>query len=297
MRAAPDRRKVPPAWLLPEVHTSPESPLSQNGTGGGMIGIVMTLFAPLSMLLLAALLAPAHSAGAQKGEGRLVGLIVDKANGLPVGNAELLHMGDSRSTSSDSTGAYRFDGLPSGIVKFVVRAKGFPATSLVVALARGESMVRRIELDSSQVGRASSAQTLNRVRIEALPSLGPRYADFERRRATGQGHYITSDEIEKGNFTSLQETVRGVRGVSVDCGGGLGCFIRMVRAPMQCPPEYVVDDHVDNFFGPNVAVRDIQAVEVYTGPSDVPGEYAGRNAGCGVIVIWTKSGPPKRKKP
>jgi hypothetical protein len=251
---------------------------------------------PLLPLLLAALLAPPSPAGAQKGDGRLVGLIVDRTSGLPVGNAELLHMGDSRSASSDSTGAYRFDGLPSGILKFVVRAKGYPATSLMVALARGESMVRRIELDSSQSGRASAAQSLNKVTIEAAAGLGPRYADFERRKATGQGHYITSDEIEKGNFTTLQEAVRGVRGVAVDCGGGAGCFIRMVRAPMQCPPEYVVDDRVDNYFGPTVAVRDIQGIEVYTGPSDVPGEYAGRNAGCGVIVIWTKSGPPRRKK-
>jgi hypothetical protein len=247
--------------------------------------------------VLAALLAPASPAVAQKGDGRLVGVVVDKASGLPVGNAELLHLGDSRSTSSDSTGAYRFDGLPSGILKFIVRAKGYPAASLIVALARGESMVRRIELDSTSAGRASSAQSLNKVTIEAPPSLGPRYADFERRKATGQGHYITSDEIEKMNATSLQEAVRGVRGVTMDCGGGAGCSIRMVRAPMQCLPEYVVDDRVDNIFGPNVAVRDIQGIEIYTGPTDVPGEYAGRNAGCGVIVIWTKSGPPRRKKP
>ena len=72
--------------------------------------------------------------------------------------------------------------------------------------------------------------------------------------------------------------------------------IRMVRAPMQCLPEYVVDDNVDNSFGPGIPVRDIEALEIYTGPADVPGEYAGRNAGCGVIVIWTRSGPPRRKK-
>lgn len=252
---------------------------------------------PVLPQLFLALLALASPAGAQKGDGRLVGVIVDKASGAPVVNAEVLHMGDSRSASSDSTGAYRLDGLPSGILKFVVRAKGYPATSLMVALARGESMVRRIELDSSQAGRSSAAQSLNKVTIEAAPSLGPRYADFERRKATGQGHYITVEEIERGNFSSLQEAVRGVRGVTVECGGGAGCYIRMVRAPMQCAPEYIVDDRVDNYFGPNVAVRDIQAIEVYTGPSDVPGEYAGRNAGCGVVVIWTKSGPPRRKKP
>ena len=259
--------------------------------------MAMKRFSPLIPLLLAAFLTTASAAHAQKGDGRLVGQVVDKTSGLPVGNAEILNTGDSRSTFSDSTGAYRFDGLPFGIVKFIVRAKGYPATSVMVALSHGESMVRRIELDSTVAGRTSSAQTLNKVSVEVAPSLGRRYADFERRKATGQGHYITSDDIEKGNFASLTETLRGVRGVSFDCGGGLGCSVRMSRAPMRCLPEYVVDDHVDNYFGPTVPIRDIQAIEVYTGPTDVPGEYAGRNAGCGVIVIWTKSGPPRRKKP
>ena len=257
----------------------------------------MKHFSPWIPLLVAAFLTPASAALAQKGDGRLVGQVVDKTSGRPVGNAEIMNTVDYRSAVSDSTGAYRFDGLPFGIVKLVVRARGYPITSLAVALAQGESMVRRIELDSSPPAPDSKTQTLKGVSVEVAPSLGRRYADFERRKATGQGHYITVDEIEKGNYMSLQETLRGVRGVSIDCGGGLGCSIRMSRAPMRCQPEYVVDEHVDNYFGPNVPVRDIQAIEVYTGPTDVPGEFAGRNAGCGVIVIWTKSGPPRRKKP
>jgi hypothetical protein len=48
-------------------------------------------------------------------------------------------------------------------------------------------------------------------------------------------------------------------------------------------------------FGPLVPVRDIQAIEVYTGASDVPGEFAGTNAGCGVIVIWTTNGRASKR--
>jgi hypothetical protein len=63
---------------------------------------------------------------------------------------------------------------------------------------------------------------------------------------------------------------------------------------MRCLPEFIVDDHVMNDFGPLTPIRDIVGLEVYTGPSEVPGEYAGRNAGCGVVVIWTRSGPTKK---
>jgi hypothetical protein len=68
----------------------------------------------------------------------------------------------------------------------------------------------------------------------------------------------------------------------------------MVRAPMNCPPDYVIDGQFDNGFGPSTPIRDIVALEVYTGPADVPGEFAGRTAGCGVVVVWTRSGPTRR---
>jgi hypothetical protein len=244
-----------------------------------------------------ALLASALPVRAQKADGRLNGAVVDRANGAPIADAVVVFLGDGRSATADSTGRFRFERLPSGLLRFTVHAKGFPTGKLLIALARSETMERRVELDSVTVPVVgTNAQPLPKVNVEAAASLGPRFANFERRRATGAGHYLVADEIDKSGFSNLQEVVRGMRGVTVECGGGLGCHIRMTRAPMQCLPEYVVDDNVDNMFGPTIPVRDIQALEVYVGPTDVPGEYAGRNAGCGVIVIWTKSGPPKRRK-
>jgi outer membrane receptor for ferrienterochelin and colicin len=236
--------------------------------------------------------------------------VLDKASGQPITEAVVVFLSDGRLFTTDSTGSYRFDKLPSGILRFLVRAKGFPSAGLIVALAKGESMTRQVELDSTAAGAAAaaaataqaaaqsrdSAQALPLVAVAANASLGPRFANFERRRKTGAGHYIVREDIEKGGYSSLQDVARSVRGVNVECGGGLGCYIRMARAPMRCLPEYVVDDNVDNTFGPTMPVRDIEALEIYTGPSDVPGEYAGRNAGCGVIVIWTRSGPSKRKR-
>ena len=256
---------------------------------------------------------PASSAAAQAGTGRVRGVIVDKSVNIPLSAATIVFLGDGRAVVTDSTGAFAFDKLPTGLLRFLVRAKGFPSAGVVLAFAKGDVLERLVELDSSSAARqavgqgapastpvqqdsARRAQPLPLVSVEAAPSRGPRFASFERRQKTGAGHYIVREDIEKGQFSSLQDVARSVRGVAVDCGGGLGCTIRMVRAPMRCTPEYVVDDNVDNYFGPQVPVRDIEAMEIYTGPADVPGEYAGRNAGCGVIVIWTRSGPPKRKK-
>jgi len=248
----------------------------------------------LLLWCLFALLIGPSPALAQRGGSGLTGKVVDRSTGGPIAGADIIHLGDNRTVSTDSSGAFRFPDLPTGVVRFMVRARGFPSASLFVSLARGEVKDRRIELDSTNA-LARGAQPLPSVPVTAPPSLGPRYVDFERRKATGRGQYLTRDDIEKAGYYSLHDAMRGLRGVTVECGGGIGCYIRMARAPMQCRPDYIVDERVDNAFGPSVPIRDIEALEVYTGPSDVPGEFAGRSAGCGVIVIWTRSGPPGRR--
>jgi hypothetical protein len=144
-------------------------------------------------------------------------------------------------------------------------------------------------------GQDTTARPIPGVTVTAPASRGPRYADFERRQKTGRGQYLTREQIQRQGMNSLHETLRTLRGVNVECGGGGGCFVKMSRAPMRCLPDWWVDERLDNFFGPKTPLQDIEALEVYSGPSDVPGEFAGRTAGCGVIVIWTRSGPPRRK--
>ncbi len=272
----------------------------------------VTRHARLGLLLALAVTAPMSCAVAQKPTGRLSGTVLDKGRGVPLSGAVVVLLSDGRVFTTDSTGAFRFDKLPTGILRFLVRAPGFPSVGVIIALAPGENASRQVELDSTAAGALAdstiaaeakaaaqsrgTAQPLPMIAVEATASLGPRFANFERRRKTGAGHYIVREEIEKSGYASLQDVARSVRGVNVECGGGLGCYIRMARAPMRCLPEYVVDDNVDNTFGPTIPVRDIEALEIYTGPSDVPGEYAGRNAGCGVIVIWTRSGPARRRR-
>ena len=258
-------------------------------------------------LLLGAALVPGLAGAQQRGSGRLGGAVFDKKTGLPVVNAVVVSLHDGKAVTTDTTGAFLIEKLPAGIIRVLVRADGFPQAGLVVALATGEAMERRVELDSTTgprvVEEAAPApppgqrvQQLAAVTVTEAPSMGPRYANFERRKKTGQGQYLVREEIERSGANTLVDAVRTLRGVTMDCGGGLACTIHMTRAPMRCSPEYVVDDNVDNMFGPTVPVRDIEAIEVYTGPAEVPGEYAGRNAGCGVVVIWTKSGPARRKK-
>ena len=230
----------------------------------------------------------------------VAGRVVDKATGGPVALAEVVTTLDGRRVTADSAGNFIISGVPAGPVRLVVRAAGFPASTFNVTVQPGMRLEPLFQLDSTasrsatNSGRAD-AQPLPGVAVTAPASLGPRYADFERRQKTGRGQYLTREQIARGGMSSLQEALRSLRGVNVDCGGGGGCFVHMARAPMRCLPEWIIDERLDNFFGPKTPLLDVEAIEVYSGPSDVPGEFAGKSAGCGVIVIWTRAGPVRRR--
>ena len=240
-------------------------------------------------------IAPWTRAIAQKTNAHLAGTVVDHTSGAVISNADIVQLGIGRRVATDSLGNFQLADIAPGILRLMVRVAGFPTKVVVLALASGESMSRVIELDSTAAGRAIPQRLPAEAVVAASPP-APRYVDFERRRLNGRGQYLVREDLERGGYSTLQDAMRGLRGVNVDCGGGSGCTIRMARAPMRCTPEYIVDERADNFFGPNTPIRDLEGIEVYTGPSEVPGEFAGRNAGCGVIVIWTRSGP-KRPKP
>ena len=229
----------------------------------------------------------------------LRGRIFDAMTGAPLVGATVAATTTGASVKTDTAGRYLIGGLKVGIHRFLVSAAGYSRGSVTLAFAPREVMERDLELDP--MGRSLSpddsakAQLLATVPVSAPMSAGRRFDDFERRRTTGRGQYLTRAQLEEGHFGTLQDAMRPLRGVRYSCAGST-CLVQMSRAPLGCSPDYVVDERVDNMFGPLVPVRDIQAIEVYSGASDVPGEFAGTNAGCGVIVIWTTNGRAAKRK-
>lgn len=228
--------------------------------------------------------------------GMLRGRVTDKSNGMPVPQAQINVPAHDRSALSDADGRFSISGLPAGVSKLVVHAEGFPTLRVDVEMSVGSVTDKPIELDSTEAGRLASAQSLPAVPVTAtVKPANYRLVDFERRRQDGRGQYLTESEIVKSGAYSVADAVKNMRGVIYDCGGG-GCHVHMAQAPLRCLPEYVVDGQEMNDFGPTTPIRDVIGIEVYTGPTEVPGEYAGRNAGCGVVVIWTRSGPTRKQE-
>ena len=247
--------------------------------------------------LLLALALPAELLGAQVSTATaatLSGLVVNRASAAGVADAEVVLLDERRTVLTDSGGRFRVTGLRPGPGRVRIRAVGFRPAEFTVHLRAGGEERRTITLE--RIGSDATPQTLAPVAVSAPePEPSYRLVDFERRRRTGRGHYLTDEEIRQSSASNLQDLTRGMRGVTQHCGDGRGCRLHMVRARPNCAPEYIVDGRPDNMFGSSTPIRDIVALEVYTGPSDVPGEFAGTTAGCGVIVIWTRAGPPRRR--
>ena len=261
--------------------------------------------AKLAGAMTIALLAFANAAGGQTSDARaqavspphLRGLILDKTSHEAVVGAQVVLDVDGRVVMSDSIGAYDVDGVPKGTVALTIHAPRFAVAHYVVRLLGSGSWNQDFELDSTEAARPIAQLAPVTVTAEA-PDFDYRLRDFELRRTSGRGQYLTDEQIQNSGASNIQDAVRSMRGVLLDCAGTAfaECRIRMARAPERCMPEYYVDGQVDNYFGPKTSIRDVVGIEVYTGPADVPGEFAGRNSGCGVVVLWTRSGP-KRKRP
>jgi len=229
--------------------------------------------------------------GSQVPGATLTGRVVQKGDtSHAVAGAQVILSSDGRQVVTDSGGSYLVGGIPPGAHHVVVRALGFRPVEFSVTLHEGRQSLEDIQLDV-----APDVQELAPVTIAApaASKVSYRLVDFERRRHTGRGHYLDDTQIKQSGASRLSDLMRGMRGVTEHCAAS-ACSIQMVRA-RGCDPDYIVDGRMDNMFGSSTPIRDIVALEVYTGPSDVPGEFAGKSAGCGVIVIWTRAGPDRKR--
>lgn len=113
---------------------------------------------------------------------------------------------------------------------------------------------------------------------------------FYDRRARGFGRFIDRDEIEAripSNVSDLLRTIPGIRVAPV------GRFSRqnVVLMRNNCVPELYLDGFrvsrsmsVDELLNPD----DVEAVEIYRGPAEMPPEFS--SGGCGALVVWTRRG-------
>lgn len=235
--------------------------------------------------LVLALVAVGVEAQTVYAQATIRGRVIDSEVGDALPGAVVSIRGVSSTFITDTLGSFEATGLPPGEAAVSIEVAGYTPGLFRVRLAAADKVERDFALDFS-------GHRLSSVVVQARAErLMPRYVDFERRRQRGLGAYFRWDELKQGSYNSVGDALRTVRGVRIRCNQQTyECFAAMVRSP-NCPPTWWIDGVEVGSFHENTPIRDVYGIEIYRGAGEIPGEFSGSNAGCGVIVMWTKSRP------
>lgn len=216
----------------------------------------------------------------------LRGHVLDSEMGTPLAGGTVRIGRDSATVfKTDSLGVFRIPGLPGGTIDIRIQVIGFEEGLFRLRLPDSGVVDRQFSLDFNGF---MLPEIVVQARAEILQ---PRYIDFERRRLRKLGAFLRWDDLKKAGYNSVSDALRGVRGVRIQCDqSNFECFAVMARTP-NCHPVWYIDGIQVHSFHENTPIRDIYGIEVYRGTGEIPAEFGGSVAGCGVIVLWTKSRP------
>lgn len=247
------------------------------------------------------LTAPLPALG-QEGSARIV--LVAEETGAPLASAQGVLDGSVYAVA-DAGGVLDFAGLAPGRHQVEVSYPGRVSRVVPLEIAAGEESSLRVALPRRSV-------ELPGIRVEAEKKyVHPRVRDFERRRAVGNGHFITSEDIERQKPHQTTDLFRMVPGVEVvwtpggayklrmrgstpilsgkvgQGGAAPDCHILYFIDGMMQPLPHYADEPIliDRIISP----VDIMAIEVYRNSAQVPGQYRRKGAECGVVLIWTRN--------
>ena len=254
-------------------------------------------------------------------QSELQGRVLADTTRRPVANAEVAIPKLNLRTASDSLGRYRLLNVSPGEHLVITRAVGF----------RPDSSLTTFEPDEAVVSDVVLRQTLTALPAVAVEETARsvargKMAGFEERKATGIGHFIDRDQLQKNENRRLADILASnVPGIRVFRGssskawaaGGRGtsnakcAFCRVSRNEMLDPADVAagaplacyLDVYLDGTQVYSAASRgaplfdlgsldpsQVQGIEVFNGASQVPTQYNKTSGGCGVMLIWTRDG-------
>lgn len=216
----------------------------------------------------------------RRGTAQLVGE-VQRRDGTPQPDAQVLVPGSGLSTTTNSRGMFRLDSLAAGTSTVEVRALGYSPGHAVVELASGRTDTTRVRL--AERLPLLEGQTIYGQRRDQNDMTG-----FLKRARGSSGYFITPEQIAQRSAVDVTDYLRTVPGLQVIPTGGFGGAIQL----RNCTPTVFVDG-MQLFDGASdlsqiVSASEVAGIEVYNSAISTPAEFRrGMNA-CGVVVVWTK---------
>lgn len=242
---------------------------------------------------VAMLLAHAPTVAAQRqGTSLLIGKVTVDSTRQAVPGAEVIIPSLSLRTLTDSAGRFRIEGVAPGRRGLRVNKLGYAPLRTAVEFSAGDT----VEMD---IGISVSGEEMAAIEIVATQNASRTMHDFERRRASGTGEYMTAEDVARLSRGRLANALRTMAGVTLTTGSSGGTYLQGARSARGAPCfTAVMLDGVwmydgERFQSPfdvnSIVPEDIAAIEYYRGLSNTPVELQGRRLSCGALVIWTKT--------
>ncbi|MDQ2669330.1 MAG: carboxypeptidase regulatory-like domain-containing protein, partial [Gemmatimonadota bacterium] len=226
--------------------------------------VVTLAFASLSIAPLSA----------QGGTGRIIGRVVDAAQGAPIAGAQVVIPATGQSATSALDGRYSLLGVPAGAVTLSVRMIGFqPKLVSGILVPAGDVVAQNVALTAGAVELEELAVTAESERGSVNRALEA------QRDAPNIVNAVTAEQISKTPDGDAGQAVQRVSGVSVQDGKyvfvrGLGeryttTSLNGARIPSPEPERKVVP--LDLF--PAGMLEGITTSKTFT--PDQPGDFSG----------------------
>lgn len=220
---------------------------------------------------------------------QVIGWVTDRDTGRPVTAAEVRVMGTSLAALSDVNGMFILNGLPPGETTLGITHISYAPEGSIFRASPGASYEIRVSM-------AAEAIALEGVEVQVRSQTWYRQMDGMRLRMQQglRGDFLTRSDFDARGNPPVGEAIRGLAGVQVFQRGPFSFDVRFRLCEYQ--PVLFIDgvqvnqpelqqplDELQLING-----MDVEAVEVYRGAASVPPEFAGPDAMCGAIVVWTR---------
>jgi hypothetical protein len=218
------------------------------------------------------------------GDGRLSGTVVTAEGNRPLAGA-LVRITDGPQDRANERGEWTLVDAPAGTRMLDVRAVGYFPVRRAVDVADGAAPVK-VELLTFKA-------MLDTVRITAARLVDRYDSNFEDRRRTGPGLYLTAEDMVRRGAMMTSDIFKNLPGVRIE-DDSTGTLLITMRSSFggYCSPVFHVNGlpmnslsafELDNL----VKAKSVRAIEVYT-DATVPPQFQQGMSGCGAILIWTK---------
>jgi hypothetical protein len=219
------------------------------------------------------------------------GKLLDQYTNQPIPNATITLVKPDNSpvgvtAKSGNDGSFSIRAPGPGVYRLRAELPGYVAAATpAFELAQGDQLNINWRLLAGVVSLRPIAIVGN------ARATSPRLKGFyDRAQRRGFGYFITREKIDQLRPFRVTDLLRTVPGLQVV--PSLRGFGDLVRTTEGCTPAVYLDgsrfplmgESIDDIVNP----MSLEGIEVYPHTAEVPAEFQGPFANCGVIALWTR---------